>query len=174
MLRHPPASHKPTRHPASEPRDDHQGLRELSRTHREKSLSPVVLVIERDSLLRWALYEVLTDAGFRVLTAPGSPCAEAWLHEIEQDLSLALVDDEAWPLAPRLRAALHDRWPALPVVAMLHSHDPAIGARTRDQGATEVLVKPFDLPDLVRMIERLTGYSHERALANASSSSLVS
>jgi DNA-binding NtrC family response regulator len=174
MLRQASSSHKLTRHTAFASRDDHHTPREFSRTRREKSLSPVVLVIERDSLLRWALYEVLTDAGFRVLTAPGSPCAEAWLHEIEQTLSLALVDDESWPLAPCLRAALHDRWPALPIVVMLHSDDPAIEARTRHHGATEVLVKPFDLPELVRVIERLTGYSHERALTNATSSSLVS
>ena len=61
---------------------------EISHIRRGISRDPVVLVVERDGLLRWALYETLTEAGFRVLAAPSSACAEAWLRQIDQDLSL--------------------------------------------------------------------------------------
>jgi DNA-binding response OmpR family regulator len=135
---------------------------EISHIPREISRDPVVLVVERDGLLRWALYETLTEAGFRVLAAPSSVCAEAWLHQIDQDLSLALVDDDAWPLTASVRAILQTRWPSLPFVVMLHGEHPTLEARTRELGATEVLVKPFDLPDLVKMVERLTGFPHAR------------
>jgi DNA-binding NtrC family response regulator len=135
---------------------------EISHIQRGISREPVVLIVERDALLRWALYETLTSAGFRVLAAPGSASAEAWIRQIEQDLSLALIDDDAWPLTASARAALQARWPALPIVVMLHGEDPAIEARTREHGATEVLVKPFDLPDLVDLAERLTGEPHAR------------
>jgi DNA-binding NtrC family response regulator len=133
---------------------------EISHIRRGISPNPVVLVVERDALLRWALYETLTASGFRVLTAPGSDCAEASLRQIDQDLALALVDDDAWPLTPSAREVLQARWPGLPMVVMLHAEDAAIEAEVRRHGATEVLVKPFDLPDLVDVVERLTGRPH--------------
>jgi DNA-binding NtrC family response regulator len=136
---------------------------EISHIRREISHEPVVLVVERDALLRWALYETLTSAGFRVLTAPGSDCAEACLRQIDQDLSLALIDEDVWPLTPSARGVLQARWPRLPVVVMLHGEDSAIETRTRKEGATEVLIKPFDLPVLVDLAERLTGYPHALA-----------
>jgi DNA-binding response OmpR family regulator len=142
---------------------------EISHIRREISRDPVVLVVERDGLLRWALYETLTEAGFRVLAAPGSACAEAWLRQIDQDLSMALIDDEVWPLSASARTLMETRWPSLPIVVMMHGEDPAIEARMREHGATEVLVKPFDLPDLVNLIERLTGSSHAHAAAGVSS-----
>ena len=135
---------------------------EISHIPRDISREPVVLIVERDGLLRWALYETLTDAGFRVLAPPSSVCTEAWLHEIDQDLSLALVDDDAWPLTSPIRAILATRWPSLPIVVMLHGEHPAVEARTPELGAAEVLVKPFDLPDLVNLVERLTGFPHGR------------
>ena len=137
---------------------------EISHIRREISRNPVVLVVERDGLLRWALYETLTDAGFRVLAAPSCACAEIWLRQIDQDVSLALVEDDVWPLAESVRALLQARWPGLPIVVMTQSDDPAVESRMREHGATEVLVKPFDLPDLVRVIERLTGYPHAHAV----------
>jgi DNA-binding NtrC family response regulator len=133
---------------------------EISHIRRGISPDPVVLVVERDALLRWALFETLTSAGFRVLPASCSHCAEARIRQIAQNLSLAVIDDDAWPLTASARAALQARWPALPIVVMLHGQDPAIEARTREHGATEVLVKPFDLPALVDLAERLTGHPH--------------
>jgi hypothetical protein len=79
---------------------------EISHIPRGISRDPVVLVVERDGLLRWALYETLNDAGFRVLAAPTSACAETWLRQLDQDVSLALVDEDAWPLKPAVGAVL--------------------------------------------------------------------
>jgi DNA-binding NtrC family response regulator len=160
MLSKPPALR--TLAKASGATRQHRSCRsgEISHIRRGISHDPVVLVVERDALLRWALYETLTTAGFRVLAAPGSDCAEAWLRQIDQDLSLALIDDDAWPLTPSARSVLQARWPGLPMVVMLHGENPAIEAQMRERGASEVLVKPFDLPDLVDLIERLTGRPH--------------
>lgn len=133
---------------------------EISHIRREISRAPVVLIVERDALLRWALYETLTTAGFRVLAAPNTACAEAWLHQIDQELSLAIIEDDVWPLPRPLKTVLEARWPALPIVVMLHGENPAIEVRVREHGATEVLVKPFDLPDLIDLAERLTSDAH--------------
>ncbi len=59
------------------------------------------------------------------------------------------------------------------MVVMLHGENPAIEARTREQGATEVLIKPFDLPALVDLAERLTSDTPTRGrLATRMASSL--
>jgi DNA-binding response OmpR family regulator len=142
---------------------------EISHIRREISRAPVVLIVERDALLRWALYETLSTAGFRVLAAPGTACAEGWLHQIDQELSLALIEDDVWPLPRPVKAVLQARWPTLPIVVMLHGENPAIEARVREHGATEVLVKPFDLPELVDLAERLTSHLPAQAAPGAPS-----
>jgi DNA-binding response OmpR family regulator len=142
---------------------------EISHIRREISRAPVVMIVERDNLLRWAFYETLSTAGFRVLAAPGSACAEALLRQIDQELSLALIEDDVWPLPRAVKAVLDARWPTLPIVVMLHGENPAIEARAREHGATDVLVKPFDLPELVDLVERLTSDIHPAAARAASS-----
>jgi DNA-binding NtrC family response regulator len=131
-----------------------------------------VLIVERDALLRWALYETLTTAGFRVLAAPGTACAEGWLRQIDQELSLAIIEDDVWPLPGPVKAILDARWPTLPMVVMLHGENPAVEARVRALGATEVLVKPFDLPVLVDLAERLTTDLHAQTTARVPSSTV--
>jgi DNA-binding response OmpR family regulator len=160
MLRKYPASRTHAKATGAVRRRGSHPSGEISHIPREISRAPVVLIVERDGLLRWALYETLTDAGFRVLAAPSSVCAEAWLRQIEQDLSLVLINDDAWPLSPSLRAILQARWPSVPLVVMLHGEDPALEARTRELGATDVLVKPFDLPDLVKLVGSRSAQAH--------------
>lgn len=147
------------------------GLRssgEISHIRHGISRAPVVLLVERDSLLRWALYETLTDAGFRVLSAPSGACAESWLREMAQDVSAALIDDDVWPLGGSVRALLAARWPGLPIVVMVHDDgDPSLETRMREHGATEFLVKPFDLPDLVNLMESLTRYRRAPAFRSS-------
>lgn len=152
MLREPQNSRKPTqRAPA---------LRGRVRTEREEFPSPVILVVERDQLLRWALFEILADAGFRVLTAPDGPAALALIGQIDQDVALALVDDDTWPMTASVRAALQKRWPGLPFVVTLAMADPLVDARAREHGAAAVLIKPFDLNEVVREAQKLTARAH--------------
>jgi DNA-binding response OmpR family regulator len=129
--------------------------REIFPTSGEKSPSPVVLVVERDRLLRWALYEMFVNAGFRVLTAPDRLAAEALLP-IERTVALAIVDDATWPLTTSNCACLHHRWPGMPIIAMLENRDPALEHRARQHGAVAVIVKPFDVDELIVLARRLT------------------
>src|SRR5262245_30229341 len=119
--------------------------RRIFRTVRENSRNPVVLIVERDRLLRWALYEVLCADGFRVITAP-APASAVWLLDrIEQDVHLAIVDDDSWAMTAQTRATLQRRWPALPIIVTMSADDPAVAARARKHGAAELLIKPFEL-----------------------------
>jgi len=67
--------------------------------HRREELpTPVVLVVSQDSLLRWALYEALTAADVRVLTCSAEAHARDILPHVEARFSVAIIDDDAWPL----------------------------------------------------------------------------
>ena len=76
---------------------------------------------------------------------------------------MALVDGDAWPLTSSARSILQTHWPLLPYVVMLHGEHPALDPGARQLGATELLVKPFDLPDVVALVERLTDFPHAEA-----------
>lgn len=155
MLRKPSSPRKPLTPARRTVATASQDRCVVSRTPGEKSHGPTILVVERDRLLRWALNEVLSDASFHVLTVPEGECAQAVLNDVGEDFSLALVDDDAWPLTAAARAALRRRFPALPIVAMTHSDDPAVERRARRHGAAAVLVKPFDLPRVVELVRQL-------------------
>lgn len=118
--------------------------------------SPVVLVVSEDSLLRWAVYEALTAAQFRVLTCSGEAQTHEILPKIDADLALAIVDDEAWPMTRSERRWLHARWPHLPIVVLAHPGQ-GLEHRLKDLGLADVLLKPFDVAHLVQMVERLAG-----------------
>ena len=128
-------------------------------TDREKDRGAVVLIVERNPVLRRALYDGLGAAGYLGVTACDQLHAEAVLRDIDQDLALALVDDESWPLTASARATLQHRWPTLPIVVVLESGDPVLARRARARGAAEVLTKPFDVPEVVRLADRLTGHA---------------
>ncbi len=118
--------------------------------------SPVVLLVSKDSLLRWAVYEALTAAQFRVLTCSDEAQIHEILPKIAADLALAIIDDEAWPMTHSERHWLHARWPHLPIVALAHPGQ-GLEHRLKDLGLADVLLKPFDVAHLVQTVERLVG-----------------
>jgi DNA-binding response OmpR family regulator len=117
--------------------------------------SPVVLVVSKDSLLRWAVYEALTAAQFRVFTSDEAHAYEI-LPKIDGDLALAIIDDEAWPMTRSERDWLHARWPRLPIVVLAHPGQ-GLEHRVKELGLADVLLKPFDVAHFVQTVERLVG-----------------
>jgi DNA-binding response OmpR family regulator len=130
----------------------------------------VVLVVSKDSLLRWAVYEALTAAEFRVLTCTGEAQAYEILPRIDVDLSLAVVDDDTWPMTRSERHWLHGRWPRLPILVLAHPGQ-GLEHRVKELGLADVLLKPFDVAHLVQMVERFVasqnGTEHHVEHANA-------
>lgn len=118
--------------------------------------SPVVLVVSEDSLLRWAVYEALAAAQFRVLTCSDEAHVYEILPKIDVDLALAIVDDEAWPMTRSERHWLHARWPDLPILVLAHPGQ-GLEHRVKELGLADVLLKPFDVAHLVQTVERLVG-----------------
>jgi DNA-binding NtrC family response regulator len=127
---------------------------DFSPRRREDLPTPAVMVVSQDSLLRWALYEALTTAGLRVLSCSDEPHAREVLPQVETDFALALIDDDTWPMTKSEHEWLHLRWPHLPIVVLAHPGQ-GLEYRVEELGLTEVVLKPFDVPHLVQLVERI-------------------
>jgi DNA-binding response OmpR family regulator len=122
--------------------------------------SPVLLVVTQDSLLRWALYEALVAAQFRVLTCSDEAQAREILPKVDAQFALAIIDDDAWAMTRSERDWLHVRWPHLPILVLAHPGQ-GLEHRVKELGLADVLLKPFDLAHLVQAIERIIGLQAE-------------
>ena len=62
--------------------------------------------------------------------------------------------DESWPTTQSERRWLHARWPRLPILLLAHPGQ-GVEHRMKELGLADVLLKPFDVPHLVQIVERL-------------------
>jgi DNA-binding response OmpR family regulator len=121
------------------------------------SAAAQICLIDDDVFVRDALALGLTDAGFKVLTAPG---AAAGYDLTARENIDALVTDLNMPgtNGAQLIAQVRARWPELPIVAIsgatvingLSAPDVA-----RARGADAVLIKPFRARELAALLRRL-------------------
>lgn len=110
-------------------------------------VQPLVLVVEDEPDLGRSLVSTLASHGFRTLQAPtrAGALSRAVGHEPDVvliDLSHAEVDGVG--LTARLR-----EWTAVPIVAILPKGREREKAAVLDAGASDYLVRPFALADLV-------------------------
>lgn len=116
-----------------------------------------ICLIDDDVFVRDALALGLSDAGYRVLTAPGA--AAGFDLAQREDIS-AIVTDMNMPgtSGAQLIAEARARWPEMPIVAISGAAD--IGGRpiadvARDLGANAAMTKPFRARDLAALLEKL-------------------
>jgi DNA-binding NtrC family response regulator len=124
--------------------------RELSPPGREVFPSPAVLVVSTDGLLRWALYEALVAAGFRVLTCDDETQTRDILPKVDVEIGLAIIDEESWQVTARARGWLRAHGPQMPVILLAHPGDD-MEERARELQVS-FLTKPFDLPHLIETV----------------------
>jgi DNA-binding response OmpR family regulator len=127
---------------------------DFSPRSREDLRSPAVLVVSHDSLLRWALYEALTTAQFRVLTCCDDAHAREILPKVDADFALAIIDDDTWPMTRSECDWLHLRWRDLPIV-VLANPEQGLEHRVDELGLADIVLKPFDVPELVQLADRI-------------------
>ena len=120
---------------------------------------PTVLVVDDEPLIRWAVREILEDAGYAVIEA-GSAC-EAMSRIVEAGkrplavalLDLRLPDSDDLSLLRRVRGQA----PGCRIIVMTAHGTPEILRDAMTQGAFGTISKPFDLSSilgLVRAAER--------------------
>lgn len=114
-----------------------------------------VLVVDDESLIRWAVSETLTRAGHDVVQASDGQSALRALGEMGQDidavlLDLRLPDCTDLTLLSRIRSLV----PACAVVLMTAYATPEVAAEARALGAFAVMAKPFDVDGCERILRR--------------------
>ena len=112
-----------------------------------------VLVVEDETLIRWAVVEALTAAGHTVLEAPDAATALQVVAEAPQPLDAVLLDlrlPDSSDLS--LLAAIRRNTPTSAVVMMTAHGTPEDAAGARALGAFEVVEKPFDVQRLEQVV----------------------
>lgn len=118
--------------------------------------TPVVLLVEPDDLLRWALTEVATDCGYKVVAVPDA--ADPALEPLRLVSILLAVCRATDP--PDALTALRRRFPEAAVALMTDEANAAAEACLRREGVDRVFVKPFDLLLLGRYLR--SGLAEQR------------
>ena len=121
---------------------------------KEKVPTPVVLVVDDEVLIRWALSEGLSDSGFVVRQASTGSEARTVLQAFAGEplvivLDLRLPDVADLSLLRDLRLLRPD----VPIIMMTAHGSPEDAARARDLGVFRFIDKPFDVSKVVELVE---------------------
>jgi two-component system nitrogen regulation response regulator GlnG len=112
-----------------------------------------ILIADDDQAIRTVLSQALTRRGFRVRTT--GTAAKLWrlIADGEGDLVITdviLPDENGLDLIPRIRKIRPD----LRIIAMSAQNTLLTAFKAAERGAFEYLPKPFDLNELVSVVER--------------------
>ena len=117
----------------------------------------LILAIDDTKTLRELLAITLRQAGHEVVEAEDGQQGLARFAErkpdmVISDLNMPLCDGIEFTRACRARPDGN----GVPILILTTESDPAIKAEGRKAGATAWMVKPFDPPTLLNLIDRVT------------------
>jgi len=115
--------------------------------------SATVLVADDDHGIRTVLTEALGRAGYDVRTTGSAATLWRWVEDGLGDLvitDVVMPDDNGLDLLPRIRKLR----PELRVVVMSAQNTLLTAVKAAERGAFEYLPKPFDLAELVAVVNR--------------------
>ena len=114
-----------------------------------------ILVVEDESLIRWAVAQTLTDAGHTVLEAPDAATALRAVSQTSEPFDVVLLDfrlpdSDDLSLVKRIR----EQTPASAIVMMTAFGTPQMTENAKILGVYDVVDKPFDVGVLEEVIIR--------------------
>ncbi len=118
-----------------------------------RSNAPVILVADDDRAIRTVLTQALVRQGYEVRTSSTAATLWRWVADGQGDLVITDVimpDENGLDLVPRIRQARPD----LRVIVMSAQNTLMTAIKATERGAFEYLPKPFDLKDLIQIVER--------------------
>ncbi len=112
-----------------------------------------ILVADDDRAIRTVLNQALGRLGYEVRTAGNAATLWRWVADGEGDLVITDVimpDENGLDLVPRIRKLRPD----LRVIVMSAQNTLLTAVKATERGAFEYLPKPFDLKELVNVVQR--------------------
>jgi two-component system nitrogen regulation response regulator GlnG len=112
-----------------------------------------ILVADDDSAIRTVLTQALGRQGYRVRAAGNAAMLWRWVADGEGDLvitDVVLPDENGLDLVPRIRK----QRPELRIIVMSAQNTLLTAVKATQRGAFEYLPKPFDLNELVSVVNR--------------------
>jgi two-component system nitrogen regulation response regulator GlnG len=114
---------------------------------------PVVLVADDDAAIRTVVTQALSRAGFEVRTSATAAGLWHWIANGEGNLvitDVVLPDESGFDLIPRIKRIR----PELPIVVMSAQNTILTAITAAERGAFDYLPKPFDLKELIAVVQR--------------------
>ncbi len=116
-------------------------------------MAATILVCDDDSAIRTVLSQALGRAGYDVRTTGTAASLWRWIAAGEGGLvitDVVLPDESGFDLLPRIKRIRPD----LPVLVMSAQNTLLTAITAAERGAFEYLPKPFDLKELVHVVQR--------------------
>ena len=112
-----------------------------------------ILVADDDAAIRTVLNQALSRVGHEVRVTSNAATLWRWIAAGEGDLVISDVvmpDENAFDMLPRIKKMRPD----LPVIVMSAQNTFMTAIRASERGAYEYLPKPFDLTELLNIVNR--------------------
>ncbi len=116
-------------------------------------MTATILVADDDKAIRTVLSQALTRLGHRVRTAGNAASLWRWIEAGEGDVvitDVVMPDENGLDLIPRIRRIRPD----LRIIVMSAQNTLLTAVKATERGAYDYLPKPFDLNELMRMVQR--------------------
>jgi two-component system nitrogen regulation response regulator GlnG len=114
---------------------------------------PTVLIADDDRSIRTVLTQALGRSGYQVRATSSAATLWRWVEDGEGDVVITDVimpDENGLDLVPRIRRIR----PELPVIVMSAQSTLTTAVQATQRGAFDYLPKPFDLGDLLAVVDR--------------------
>ncbi|CAN0557505.1 unnamed protein product, partial [Laminaria digitata] len=112
-----------------------------------------ILVADDDRAVRTVLERALTRQGYDVRLTSNARTLWSWVADGEGDLvitDVVMPDENGLDLVPRIREIR----PELKIIVMSAQSTLLTAVKANERGAYEYLPKPFDLTELMSVVER--------------------
>ncbi len=112
-----------------------------------------ILVADDDRSIRTVLDQALGRVGYQVRSTGNAATLWRWTSEGEGDLiitDVVMPDENGLDLLPRIKRIRPD----LPIIVMSAQKTLLTAVKAAERGAYDYLPKPFDLKELLRVVER--------------------
>ncbi len=115
--------------------------------------SETILIADDDHAIRTVLNQALSRAGYEVRATGNAATLWKWVRDGEGDLvvtDVVMPDENGLDLLPRMKKTRPD----LQVIVMSAQNTMMTAVNATQRGAFEYLPKPFDLKELLNIVER--------------------